>query len=89
MVEAQKAEETPRCFTLVMGCCSSGSCCLKEGSCGCGDACECGPDANCKKTDVRRRPDIDRGFGKQMMAGAVAALVAAAGIAMWMQQHKQ
>ena len=72
-------QTTPRCFTLVMGCCATGTCNLKEGSCGCTGSCGCPKDCNCKRDDVRVKPDLGGGNGLAMAAAFV--VLAAAGAA--------
>ena len=79
-MQAAKKEGTPRCYTLVMGCCSTGTCSLKEGSCGCGSgACSCKADCNCKKADVRVQPQLNGGSSLFYAVGLV--VLAAAGVA--------
>ena len=86
-MQAQK-QETPRCFTVVAGCCSSGQCNLKEGSCGCGNKCECSPDALCKRGDIRVKPDLG-GSNSWFYVGALVVLSAAAGAAYFIKQQKE
>ena len=80
MQAKQEKQGTPRCFTLVMGCCATGKCTNKEGSCGCADGCTCPADSNCKRTDVRKQPDLGGG-NSLLYAGALVALAAAGAVA--------
>ena len=80
-------QSTPRCYTLVMGCCQDGKCTLQEGSCGCGDGCKCPETANCKRTDVRVKPDLGGGNGL-LWLGAAVVIAAASGAAFYMQKNK-
>ena len=75
-MQAKEGQTTPRCFTVVMGCCTEGKCANKEGNCGCGTNCTCGPTANCNRKDVRVEPDLGRGHG-MLIAGALVVLAAA------------
>ena len=80
MQAAAQKETTPRCYTLVMGCCSTGTCSNKQGSCGCGDkACTCPADCNCKKTGVRVQPQLNGGSGALIAFGLVVLAAAAVG----------
>ena len=78
-MQAKEGQTTPRCFTVVMGCCTDGKCANKEGSCGCGESCPCGPTSNCNRKDVRVTPDLGRGHG--MLYAGVLVVLAAAGVA--------
>ena len=77
-MEETKGQTTPRCHTLVLGCCSEGKCTNKEGGCGCGDNCKCPETANCKRTGVRKEPELGGGNG---MLWAMVGVVLAAGAA--------
>ena len=74
-------QATPRCHTLVMGCCASGKCTLEKGSCGCGDDCKCPPDANCRNDKIRVKPELQGSGNSMLYAGALIVLAAAAGAA--------
>ena len=81
----EKKQTTPRCYTLVMGCCATGKCTNKEGGCGCGDDCKCPATANCKRTDVRKQPDLGGGNGTMWVMAGVVVAAAAAGAAFFMK----
>ena len=80
---------TPRCFTLVMGCCSKdGTCSLKEGSCGCTGKCSCPANCNCKRDDVRVYPKLGGGMS-WTMTSALVVLAAAGAVAVYMAKNKK
>ena len=83
-----EAKTTPRCYTLVMGCCATGTCNLKEGSCGCENGkCGCPADCNCKKDDVRVKPDLG-GSNGLLWVGAALVIAVAGGAAFFIKQNK-
>ena len=86
-MQAQK-QETPRCYTLVMGCCKDGKCTNAAGSCGCGDGCTCPDTADCKRTNVRVTPDLGGGNG-MLYAGALVVLAGAAAAAAFVMKNKK
>ena len=77
--------QTPRCFTVVMGCCATGKCTAEQSLCGCSTDCTCKADCNCKKDSIRVKPDLGGGNGK-FWAGAAVVIAAAAGVAMFMNK---
>ena len=83
-----ESKTTPRCFTLVMGCCKDGICSMQEGSCGCTGKCTCPADCNCKRGDVRVHPNLGGGFG-WFTAIAVVVLAAAGGAAAYVIKNKK
>ena len=82
-----QAKETPRCFTLIAGCCAEDRCKDGNGKCGCSANCDCPKDCLCKRTDIRVPAQLGGGKGWLFALSAVV-LAASVGVGYYMKNKK-